>query len=194
MNDLIRIENYLRDGETLLWSGIPIANIYFTPWDAVIVPFGLLCLWFLTKGSFSGNVDFGGIIFIAIIFYLTIGRFLTKYYDKKRTRYYLTNERIIIFNISNDEIVQEQDIKSVSRIAKKVNRKGIGRIEFGKMSITQLTGGNSGLDFFARTKLHKKFTKMNSFFDEGGEKIIPVFYDIKDVEYVYELVNKLRLP
>ena len=32
---------------------------------------------------------------------------------------------------------------------------------------------------------------MNAYFDDGADQMIPVFYDIRDVDYVYDLVNSL---
>lgn len=191
------INQYLSQDEKVLWSGYPQAYFIVTIWDMFYFSIGALCIWPLMNKLLTGKFymfEVGIItIFIAfILFFFMVGRILMRYYVRKRTIYFVTSERIIIFNRSSNKIVKEQDIKSIKRITKKIGRNEIGRVEFGKISIAQLIGGNSGFDELAETKLAKKISKMNAYFDDGADQMIPVFYDIKDVEYVYDLVNGLK--
>lgn len=185
------VNQYLRQGEAVQWSGSPMANVHFITWDAFLIPFSLFVLWVFINQLSITNINVIDIIFFMFFYQFSIGRFFTKYRIKKRTIYYLTNERIIIYDKSKEKIIEEQEIKSVSRITKKIGRNGIGRVEFGKISLTQLAGGNTGMDFLSRTSLFKKTSKIN-IFDKGADQWIPVFYDIKDPEYVYGVANELR--
>ena len=191
------INQYLNKDEQVLWAGYPQANFIFTIWDMFYFSIGALCIWPLINRLLTGRhciFEVGVIIlFITfILFFFMVGRVLMRYYIRKRTIYFVTSERIVIFNSSNNRIVKKQDIKSIKRITKKIGRNGIGRVEFGKISIAQLVGENSGFDELAETKFAKYFTKINTYFDDEADQMIPVFYDIRDYEHVYDLVNGLK--
>lgn len=191
------INQYLSKNEKVLWNGYPQTNFIFTIWDMLYFLFGVLCAWPLINKLLSGKCYMFEVVIITIfiafiIFFFMFGRILMRYYTRKRTIYFVTSERVIIFNRSKNKIVKEQDIKSIKYITKKVGRYGIGRVEFGKITIAQLVGGNSGFDELAESKFAQKISKINTYFDDGADQWIPVFYDIKDVEYVYDLVNGLK--
>lgn len=118
------VNHYLGQSETILWSGFPLTNIHFIAWDVVAVPFCLFVIFILLNNFSNGHFDVIGLIFFGILLYLTFGRFVNKYYNKKRTLYFLTNERIIIFDKSKNQIIQEQDLRSIKHISKKVSPNG----------------------------------------------------------------------
>lgn len=72
-----------------------------------------------------------------------------------------------------------------------VRNNGIGNIEFGNLPYSQLTGENSGLYFMANTKVNRFFGK-GLFPNDNSNQWVPVFYDIKDAEYVYGIVNGIK--
>ena len=196
MKDDLGFRQYLNNNERVFWEGHSHTNFIITIWDLFYFIVGSICLLPFINTLPNGNLHMFevvlSIIFCAfILFFFMFGRIFMRYFIRKRTIYILTNERIIIFNKSSNKIIKEQDIKSTKNIRKKVGRNGIGRIEFGKISIAQIAGGNSGFDELAETRFVKKFTKMNAYFDDGADQMIPVFYDIRDVDYVYDLVNSL---
>jgi hypothetical protein len=184
------IEKHLDGDEKIYWQGFPQARILFTSLDMAYVPLSIICLWPLMRELWVGAIDIGGIIFLIPLLYFAVGRFYIKYQNKKRTIYLVTNKRIIIFNKSRERIDQEQDIKTVINISKKISFNGIGSIRFGKLPYIQATGGNSGMDFMINTKLFHIFGR-GLFFDEPPQWI-PVFYDIEDAQYVFDLVNGIK--
>lgn len=185
MNDLLQDE-LLKD-EELLWTGRPEVNVLFTIQDIYLVPFGLLWCGFIffgIKDMFSkigtSTGDILGLIFFSIFFiiglYLLFGRFLYKIYKKKNTYYAVTNKRIIIITKIFSKNIQAVFINGIPTINKSIRKSGIGTIRFGNSSYLNSFYSNTGLDF------------LGSFY--GQE--CPTFYDIKDAERVYQLVNELR--
>ncbi len=185
------IEKHLVRNETIQWEGFPNPSILFNVWDCIYIPIGLLCLFPLLLELWLGDIDLGGFIFLLPIIYFAFGRFIVKYFNKKNTRYYITNKRIIIFNENAGAIKNELDINNISKLKKRVSRNGIGSIEFGNIPFSQATGGNSGMDFVAHMKIQKIFGRDPLLHGQAYEWI-PVFYDIDDVDSVFELVNQIR--
>lgn len=187
MSDFSNIEKHLDSNELVLWKGFPQTTNLITIQDVIFIIFGMVSIYgLLTK------IEIGGIVFLIIILYLTVGRLFIKYWQKKRTAYYVTSKRIIIFNSARKKIEQEQDVRSVVKLSIRINKKGLGRIEFGKIPYTQFSGGNQGIDFIAKSRFYNFFCKGHSSYDKSATKWIPVFYDIGDVQYVYDLVNSIR--
>jgi hypothetical protein len=104
------IQPELTSGETVLWAGQPSTGVLFHKEDIFLVPFslmwgGLAIFWELGVAGFWGSDPrpqgpwvFGliwGIPFILIGQYLIWGRFVFAAWEKKRTHYAVTNERVI---------------------------------------------------------------------------------------------------
>lgn len=117
-----------------------------------------------------------GIPFVIVGLYFIFGRYIFKSINKKHTYYAITNQRILIYSNLRSNNLQAEFIRQLPCINKNVNSNGIGTIKFGNLTFFSTMYGNSGIDFF------------------GGQytKDIPIFYDIKDVEKVYKIVNEIR--
>ncbi len=185
MDELLKDE-LLKD-EELLWTGRPEVNVLFTFQDIFLIPFGLLWCGFIffgvmdmysnigtSKGDIAGLIIF--FIFFIIGLYFLFGRFVYKIYKKKNTCYAVTNKRVIIITKFFSKNIQAVFINGIPTINKSIRKTGIGIIRFGNSSYLSSFYANTGLDFFG------------SFY--GQE--CPTFYDIKDAERVYQLVNELR--
>ena len=98
---------YLDRGEKLLWEGAPAAGLRVRASDLPLSLFGLFFFGFAVFWTYmaSGAMDmpggFGiifplfGTPFLAVGFYLLVGRFFWNSYVRSRTRYALTNKRAI---------------------------------------------------------------------------------------------------
>jgi hypothetical protein len=181
-------DEILKD-EKILWSGQPETSVIFTNADIFLIPFSLLwggfsIFWEVgvlsTKGKSGQGAPFFfplfGIPFVLIGLYFIFGRFIYKNFKKKRTYYALTNKRVIILTNTFGKNVQAEFIDRIASMNKTVRANGIGTIRFGSSNLMFTMYGNTGMDSFG------------SFYGQD----VPVFYDIKDVNKVYDIVNGLR--
>jgi hypothetical protein len=98
-----RLQSYLRPGEQLLWCGRPDPSRFFAPTDIIAVPFslvwlGIALLWETGVQSIGAPAAFRvlGVPFILIGVYLVAGRFVTRWWRKRRTIYGITGRRVIV--------------------------------------------------------------------------------------------------
>jgi len=118
-----------------------------------------------------------GIPFVIIGLYLIVGRFFHKSYRKKHTYYFVTNQRVIILTDTGRKKISAAFIEQVPAINKTNASNGQGTLRFGNTTIMDTYYGNSGLEFFAGMY---------------GANPAPTFYDVPDVDHVYQLVNRIR--
>ena len=178
----------LRD-EKVVWAGQPDARFHFSGEDLYLVPAsllwgGLALLWEAgVLGFWGGNGPapwfflLWGIPFVLIGQYMIWGRFVVKAYRNRRTFYGLTNKRALIINRTSSRQVQALFLNQLPTINKTTRRDGSGTLAFGFWP--KWSGGaspNSGMDFY---------------FGQSGPGA-PAFYDIPDVEGVYQLLLRLR--
>lgn len=175
----------LLPSEEILWIDQPDATRWFTTVDLFYVPFSLLwggfmvfwntSIWRSNAPSFFG---LWGLAFLIIGFYVIFGRFLYKYWRKKRTYYAVTNKRLLIMTSTWGHHVSAFYLNMLPNLNKSVGRQGVGSITFGSPpspSIWRRQGmnmSNTGLEFFGYQ--------------------LPGFYDIHEVNDVYLLINELR--
>jgi hypothetical protein len=175
--------------EKVAWAGQPDARFRFSSGDVFLVPFSLLWGGFAlfweagVLGVLGGNgpaptlFALWGIPFVLVGQYIIWGRFVYKAYRNRRTFYALTNQRALILTILRSRRVQTVFLNQLPTIGKTVRRDGSGTVEFGSSpNWTAAASANSGMDFF------------------GGRygPAAPAFYDIPDVERVYQLVMRLK--
>jgi hypothetical protein len=216
MTDNNVFKNDLLEGEKILWTGRPETSVIFTFEDIVIVPLSifvsyiLIIPWalipFLTGISvesnpallipvgtriqvgldavLSGNLNKDlfmlliGLLLILFSFFMIFGRFLWKAYRKTKTWYAVTDKRVLILTKVFGKRIRMKNIDKVLKMRVSVGKKGMGNINFegtwGYISLfpEKLSPPNTGLDIFGDSA--------------------PSFYDIKDAQKVYDLVESLR--
>jgi len=140
----------------------PIANKVFNTGDWLMVPFTLVWLSFAlfweagvywqyqkTQGSTYampiGFLVFGG-FFVLIGLYIAIGRFFYKAYEKRHTKYVLTNKKaMVIKELFGAKEVRSIDLDKAETIDRTVNKDGSGSIYFGSVNWWYRMFLNSGL-------------------------------------------------
>jgi hypothetical protein len=98
-----RLQPYLRPGEQLLWCGRPDPAVVFAAADIIAIPFSIIWLGIAiaweagvrAAGAPAGFRDFG-IPFVLIGIYLLAGRYVTRWFRKRKTVYGITTERVLI--------------------------------------------------------------------------------------------------
>src|SRR5689334_11652917 len=96
------IQFHLDRGERQLWAGTPRQGLVLKPSDVGDIPLSMLVagfVYFLEEGALhDGNWLFAlyGIPAVAVAVYFLIGRFRGDAWQRARTTYAVTNDRIII--------------------------------------------------------------------------------------------------
>ena len=108
------ITRVLQPGEQLLWVGQPDPKVVFSKADALLVPFTLLWAGFTVFWEVgvagSGGPLFAlvyGAVFMAVGAYITVGRFLYKRYDRRRTVYGVTDRRVLVLRNQGRQLLSE---------------------------------------------------------------------------------------
>jgi hypothetical protein len=194
----------LLEGEKILWTGRPETSVIFTKKDWYMVPISLLfigfiILWVWALISFTGlNIKLlmdPGILMLFVVggyfmiygWNFTFGRFARKKNIKKRTYYAVTNKRVLVLINTSKRIIQEKQLNKITTIDKNIRPDGIGSLVFGEPE----------LNWIGKVSLRSEDIKIyrNSgleFLQAQYGTDAPGFYDIKDAQKVYDLVEGLR--
>ena len=136
----ISAKDLLLSDEKILWEGKPNRKI-FTARDWFNVPTGILgfamilIIRFVVISSFEMQVPLLFDIMYSIvtlsIFYQVFGRFLFKLYVQSRTKFYVTNLRVLVIRNLRKQRVDEEKIKEIRGIDKKIKYNGKSKVVFG---------------------------------------------------------------
>jgi hypothetical protein len=161
------------ENEKILWSGQPEPGL--TKGEIYIILFALFYLGTTGYMEFFAILSFDLITmvffspFVILGFYILVWNPAYKHYQKKRTYYAVTNQRVLILINSSNKKVESKLISQIPVLNKTINKNGIGTIQF---DYTGYTG--TGRDLYRIEGLS--------------------FDKIKDVDIVYKLVSDLRIP
>ena len=173
-----RIESELMPDEEILWQGRPILSKLLTTQDIFLIPFSLLwCSMFihylivdtLQRTLIAINSPFGW-----VCLYFLFGRFIVRFIRKKYTIYAVTTNRVLILNNLFGRHIQTFRLNRLPMLEKIVRRNGVGSIIF---------------DEPMPTPWWRKDGK--NYLKEFGSEV-PGFYDIWNVEEVYQLISELN--
>lgn len=184
-NALAVFQTDLMKDEKILWSGQPEPKLLCKK-DLFLIPFGLFffcfsIFWILGASGFLSGAHqlsaFGlfGIPFVLVGAYTLFGRFFVKSWKQKNTYYAVTDQRILILCTAPSRSLQTVYINTLPALNKSIGSEGVGTIEFGNTSPRAAMYANSGMEFMG-----------------GMLAAEPAFYDIKNVNSVYELINNQR--
>ncbi|MTW10198.1 PH domain-containing protein [Pseudoduganella eburnea] len=166
----------LSTNERVLWQGVPRQGLMLRGADVLMIPFSLL--W----GGFSLFLEYSvmrsdapmvlrlwSIPFVLMGAYMVGGRFVIEAWQRARTEYVVTNERIIIRSGILRRRAQSLELRALGDFALTENNKGEGTISFGVSA--------------AGTR----FTGLAAW---PGDNTIPRFDTIADAGKVYEIIRK----
>lgn len=160
-----KVNGLLRPGESLLWCGSPDPTVRFTKADLYIVPFSIL--WtafalFAVASAVTGSGPLGllvlGIPFLCLGAYITVGRFLAKARQKRRTLYVLTDQRAVVA-VGSNELSQSPWLGFPEQVYRHRDKRHVDVVfQFPSTPALRWPGGsaqiaNTGMDFFARGQL-----------------------------------------
>jgi len=136
------IENDLRQSlnsnERLLWTGKPKGGILFRNSDTFLIPFSLLWAGFAVfweTSAITTNTPLlfklWGIPFVLVGLYVTIGRFFIDAQRRAKTKYGITEDRIIIKSGIFSQEIKSLNIKTLSDITLTQKNDNSGTITLG---------------------------------------------------------------
>jgi len=175
------IRQEMEEGERLLWSGTPRQGLLLRPSDIFMVPFSLMWGGFaffweysvITSGKAPLFFMLWGIPFVLIGVYITVGRFFVDSYQRSRTCYALTDQRILILSGLTARNTKTLSLQNLNELSLSERSDGSGTILFG--SIPRMYGMWYGTAW-----------------PEMSKKLVPAFELIRDVRKVYDLIKNTQ--
>jgi len=142
------LTSQLSPGEKLSWSGQPSKGLIFRANDIFMIPFSLMWGGFAITWEFtvisSGAPFFfmlWGIPFVLIGVHMIAGRFFADAWQRSKTHYGVTNERIIIASGIFNKQVKSLNLKTLSDITLNEKSDGSGTIIFGSDNLNSKLAG-----------------------------------------------------
>jgi hypothetical protein len=178
------IRGELSPSETLLWSGRPRQGIVFRAYDLLVIPFSLLWLAFCVLGLYNtitespqpAAVAMGAVvlsIFILGGLYVAFGRFFVERWQRKRTVYGITSERVIMVSHSFQTKVKSISLDTLVDLTLTESANGAGTITFGPLAPMAGWYAQAGWSSF-------------------GWQYVPLFELAENTRQVYEIVRDAR--
>ena len=134
------IAENLELGEALLWAGRPQKGLRLRIQDILLIPFSLMWGGFAifweysvithpskNSGSIGLFFTLWGIPFVCIGLYLIFGRFFVDAYNRSRTFYGVSNERIIILSGIFSRQIKSLQLRTLSDIS--LNQRGNDQVQ-----------------------------------------------------------------
>jgi hypothetical protein len=185
--DSMAIQPHLLPAESVRWIGRPDPHRLLGAGDFFLVPFSLMWGGFalfweagvVGLGSHSPSAAgawwFGalwGIPFVLVGQYFIWGRFIYKRWDRRRTIYAVTNQRVLALR---GHTLQSLFLNQLPTLNKSLRSDGSGTLEFTTSPFGFGFWGNTGMEFLS-----------------GRRSAAFAFYDIPGVDDVFRLVAEGR--
>ena len=163
--------------ERLLWSGMPQQGLRLRPADFFMVPFSLLWGGFAVFWEYSAVSNgapwfftLWGVPFVLIGIYIIIGRFFVDSYQRSRTFYGVTDQRVIIRGGG----LMGRELKSLS--IQNLN----------ELSLSERSDHSGSITFGPSNQYAMRFGS------GMGRKLPPSLDQISNVRAVYELIRETQ--
>lgn len=176
------LDAQLAPGETLLWSGEPRRGLFLRPSDLYLIPFSLL--WggfavFWNFGVWNSNAPIffriWGLPFLAVGFHMIFGRFFVDAWQRSKTFYGVTNERVIVVSGIFSRNVKSLNLKTLTDISISERKDLSGTITFGPSD--QSSSWSANFPFTTGWR---------------NEITYPVFDSIADAKRVYDTIRNAQ--
>ena len=167
-------------GERLLWTGRPRQGLRLRPSDWYLVPFSLLWGGFAFFWEFmvlTGGAPWffalWGVPFVLVGLYLIVGRFFADSYQRARTYYGVTDQRVLI-------------------LSGLLNRRttSIALPNLGEVSLTERSDRSGSITFGTPNAAYPAW--WGSSWPGTGYKTAPTFDLIDDVRQVYSAIQEAQ--
>ena len=146
------IRGAIAPGEQALWWGRPRQGFVLRGSDAFAIPFSLLWCGFVifweasvvSSDKAPGFFVLWGIPFVLIGIYMVIGRFFSEAWQRSKTYYALSSDRVLIVSGVFSRTIKSLSLNTLSDVTLTEGRDGKGSITFGPQSpFRSMFGGAS---------------------------------------------------
>lgn len=176
------LNSQLAAGESLLWSGRPRAGIFLRPSDLYAIPASLLAggfatVWVLGVTYSNAPYYFRFFAIPALIYsaYWLVGRFFVDAWQRSKTYYGVTNERVIIISGIFSKNVKSLNLRSMTEMSLSERKDLSGTITFGPED--DVSDWRSKLPFETRNN------KM---------PVYPILDSITNAKRVYDIIREAQ--
>lgn len=135
------ISRLLTNRERILWSGRPKQGLMLRSSDAALIPFSLMwggfAIFWETTAVMSGAPFFfrlWGIPFVLVGLYLIAGRFFADAWERGKTVYVVTNERVLIVGGLLKRTVTSLELRTLPEMSLSLAGDDKGTLTFGSGS------------------------------------------------------------
>ena len=171
------INRELNRDERLLWSGRPSQGLLLRGSDLMMIPFSLLWAGFaffweynvVSSGKAPLFFMLWGVPFVLMGLYVTVGRFFVDSYQRGRTFYGLTTERVVLVSGIFNRKVESLSLRNLPEITLSERSNGNGSVEFGGKAVSQF---------------------MRGFYWPGATRQLPPTFDL--IENARQVYNQVR--
>jgi len=153
------LRSELGAGEKLLWSGQPRGGLRLRPADALLIPFSLMwggfaVFWEVSVFRLDAPVFFRlwGIPFVLVGLYFIFGRFFADGWQRARTYYGVTNERVLIVSGLFQRQVKSLSLRNLPELTLSERGDRSGNIIFGFGSVPPMYGWLAGSSWLGRSR------------------------------------------
>lgn len=132
------LQEQMGPNEHLLWSGQPAQGLRLRASDAVMVPFSfmwggfaLFWEWSVLRSGAPLFFKLWGVPFVLVGLHLIVGRFFWDSYQRRRTYYGVSDQRVLIITGGRSATVKSMNLRTLSDISVSSSPSGSGVIQFG---------------------------------------------------------------
>jgi hypothetical protein len=177
----------LLPGEQLLWQGESVRHRLFWPPDAFLIPFSLFWCGFavfweaqVLRGDTPLLFPIFGGCFVAMGVYFVVGRFVARAISSRRTRYAVTDRRLVVTGGLTGRRTQSAYLKDLPPPILTERDDRSGTLAFGPM--------------YAFGDLNRRRNgRVGSQIWSGAPSELPVLADIAEARYVRDLIANAQI-
>ena len=129
-------------GERVLWEGAPPGGVVLRSSDAVVVPVSVVGMWFMMNAGFAlagrppGPIGAPALaVMLAMGLSMTAGRFLLDLWQRRRTHYWVTNQRVVIESGMLRPTTLSMSTQGLPAMVVTERGDGAGSIKFGEQPV-----------------------------------------------------------
>jgi hypothetical protein len=145
------IKTQLDRSELVLWAGQPKQGVMLRGSDALMIPFSLLWggfaffwEWAVIHSDAPAFFALWGIPFVVVGIYIIVGRFFVDAWQRSKTHYAVTTERILIVDGLYKSTVRSAQLSGLTEMALSEHANGVGTISFGPSTLPAIFRSLSG--------------------------------------------------
>jgi hypothetical protein len=130
------LKELLGSDERLIWTGRPRQGFFLRSADSFAIPFsifwtGFAAVWMVLAVKSNSGFAIVGVPLLLIGIYMMVGRFFVDSWQRARTWYGVTSQRVLIVSVFARRSVKSLNLRALSAVTLSERPDGVGSITFG---------------------------------------------------------------